>query len=250
MIPAVRHQAIVSRLRTLGGLSVGELADELGVSASTVRRDLSRMDHEGVVRRTYGGAVIADGLDEPLGEVAQENQGAKQRIADAAAGLIRDGMTVLIDVGSTSLALAERLRGRGLTIATPSLPAFQALTDDKDTQLFMLGGLYQSGYQCMTGPMTVEGLSQIRADIAVLGCSGISGEAMIWDTTLEQIPVKRAMMQVASKTVLLADSAKFPGKGSHAVGSLTTVACLVTDLADLGDLSDVLKPAGTQVIHV
>lgn len=250
MIPAVRHQSIMSALRERGGLSVGELAEVLEVSPSTIRRDLSMMEDEGILRRTFGGAVLSPERDDPIDEVRLANADAKRRIAAAAAGLVEDGMTVILDVGTSALAVAHELLGRSLTIVTASVPVFLLFAEEPAARLLLLGGGYRSDYRCTSGHMTVEALREVRADLSFMGCSGIAGDGMTRDTTLDQVSVKRAIAQSGSANVLLADATKFPGKGSYAVLPLTTMSHIVTDLDELGDLTETLATAGTGVLHV
>lgn len=249
MIPALRHQSILDSLRSHGGLSVAELADVLQVSPSTIRRDLSMLESEGTLHRTFGGAMLAGELDEPLDQVQLANTTAKDAIAAAAAGLVTDGMAVILDVGTSTLALAQRLLGRNLTIITASIPVFRLFADDPGSRLILLGGVFRADYQCTSGHMTAEALREVHADIAFLGCSGVSPDATIRDTTLDQVTVKRTILACADQTVLLADATKFPGKGSYSVASATTLTRLVTDLADLGPLAEPLASSGTEVIH-
>ncbi len=250
MIPALRHQSIMSALRERGGLSVGELAQVLEVSPSTIRRDLSLMEDEGILRRTFGGAVLSPERDDPIDEVRLANADAKRRIAVAAADLVEDGMTVILDVGTSALAVAHELLGRPLTIVTASVPVFLLFAEEPASRLLLLGGGYRSDYRCTSGQMTVEALREVRADLAFMGCSGVSGDGMTRDTTLDQVSVKRAIAQSSSANVLLADATKFPGKGPYAVLPLTTMRHIVTDLDDLGDLTETLATAGTGVLHV
>lgn len=248
MLPALRHQNILAAMRSRGGLSVADLAEDLGVSASTIRRDLSTLEDEGVLQRTFGGAVLLNDQDDPLDEVQLTNATAKHAIANAAAALIEDEMTVIIDIGSTTLATAQLLRGRGLTIVTASLPAFHLFEDDATASLLLLGGRFRSEYRCTAGQMTVDALTGIRADVALLGCSGVAHDGTIRDNTLDQVAVKRALINSAAQGVLLADRSKFPGKGTYAVAPLSSMATLVTDLPDSTALRQQLAGTDTRIV--
>lgn len=249
MIPAARRHSIVSALQSHGALSVGELAAVLEVSPSTIRRDLTLMEDEGALRRTFGGAMLTSEQDDPLHQVSLTNSGAKLAIAQRAAQMVGEGQTVILDIGSTALALADLLRGRGLTVVTSSLPVFTLFAQDPTARILLLGGGYRPDYECTSGHMTVAAIREIRADLAFLGCSGVSPDGTIRDTTLDQVDVKRAILGAADVSILLADGSKFPGKGSYAVAPVTSVTRLVTDERDLGILHQTLDSSGTDVIH-
>ncbi|MGV8846722.1 DeoR/GlpR family DNA-binding transcription regulator [Tessaracoccus sp.] len=249
MIPAVRHQRILRSLRHDGGQTVGDLATTLNVSSSTIRRDLSRMEYDGILQRTFGGAILTDEADEPIEQAHQANTDGKMDIALAASALITDGMTIILDVGSTTLALAEALRGRQLTIITASLPAFWLFTHEPQTRILLLGGSYRPDYQCTTGHMTVAALRDVHADIAFLGCTGVASDGTIRDNTADQVPIKRAIMAAADAAVLVCDSSKFPGQGTYTVGDVSALSHVVTNAPIPASLSKKLAGSGTEVLY-
>lgn len=249
MIPAVRQQRIVARLRQRGGQTVGDLAASLDVSPSTIRRDLSLMELEGVLRRSFGGAVLAPERDEPIGDAALTNREEKLAIATAAGRFVEDGMAVIIDVGSTALALATSLRGRELTIITASLPVFAVFAHEPSVRILLLGGGYSADYQCTTGHMTVNALKDVRADVAFLGCSGVSPGGDIRDNTADQVPVKRAIIAAAAASVLLSDATKYPGQGTYTVGAISDMAAVVTTAPLPVAVRKKLDISGTEVVY-
>ncbi len=249
MIPAVRQQSIVRSLQQRGSQTVGDLATSLKVSPSTIRRDLSLMEDSGLLRRSFGGAMLVE-RDDPIGQTHLTNTEAKVAIGAAASGLMGDGATVIIDIGSTALALAESLRGRDLTVITASLPVFGLLAHERRIRIILLGGGYRPDYQCTAGHLTVAALREVRADIAFLGCTGIAFNGMIRDNTADQVPVKRAILQSADESILLADATKFPGLGTYTVAHLEDLSRLVTNAPVSTPLRKRLAEAGTEVLHV
>ena len=249
MIPAVRHQRIARSLRQLGGQTVGELTSMLNVSLSTFRRDMTQMEDDGLLQRTFGGAILTDERDEPIGQAHQANAEGKLAIALAASHLVKDGMAVILDVGSTTLALAETLRGRPLTIITASLPVFSLFSQEPLTRILLLGGSYRPDYECTAGHITVAALREVHADIAFLGCTGISADGTIRDNTADQVPVKRAIMEAADTSVMLCDSSKFPGQGTYTVASASTLSHVVTDAPVPASLLKKLAVSGTEVLY-
>lgn len=223
------------RLRTDGATSVDDLARALGVSSATIRRDLQRLDAAGQVTRVHGGAVIpADGaedadLERPFADVAAAAAPEKREIARLAASLVTDGDVVLLDVGTTTQLLASELRGRQVTVMTASLAVLDVLRDDPAVELILLGGWVRRAYHSLVGVLTEDALRQVHADLAFLGASGVRRDGEVLDTTLVEVPVKRALIDAADRAVLLADRHKFPGTGKLRVCGIADLGVLITN---------------------
>lgn len=247
MLTATRQAEILRVLRTSGEASVDTLAARFDVSRSTIRRDLNALSAEGLLRRVRGGGSIeADAV--PFREVAAQHPQEKERIAAAAAELVTDGSVVLVDIGTTAALLARRLRGKRLTVLTSSLPVVDLLREDEGIELVVLGGVVRRNYYSMVGALTEQALGQLRAHVCFLGTSGVTPAGLVLDSTGIEVPVKRAMIASAERTVLLADTSKFPGAGLLGVCGPEQIDTLVTnedaDAATLGRF----RAAGTEVI--
>lgn len=222
----------------------------LGVSSATIRRDLAELDDAGLLRRVHGGAAPAlpVEIDRPYEEAADDAASEKARIARAAARLVRDGDTVLLDIGTTTGALARQLRGRRVTVITPSLAVLDVLRDDPVVDVVLLGGFVRRAYHSLVGPLTEDALRRVSASIVFLGTSGIDTEGWLLDNTSVEVPTKRRLVESGGRVVLLADHTKFPGKGSIRVCDFASVSVLVTtDLADPRTL-DLARATGTEVL--
>ncbi|MCU1538361.1 MAG: ArsR family transcriptional regulator [Humibacillus sp.] len=227
-----RHLEIVQRLKVHGVTSVEDLARSFGVSTSTIRRDLQLLDASGQLVRVNGGAVSpADDADvtRPFATVAAAHVESKRAVARRAAALVDDGATVLLDIGTTTHLLALELRGRPLTVVTASLAVLDALRDDGVVELVLLGGFVRRTYHSMVGVLTEDALRQVHADIAFLGASGVRGDGTVLDTTLVEVPVKRALLGAADRAVLLTDLHKFPGTGTLRVCGPEKLSAVVTN---------------------
>lgn len=247
---AQRHSAIVERVREGGIVTVDELSTCLRVSPSTIRRDLVDLDRAGVVRRVHGGAAVARLLgadaDLPFGTVARADAAAKDAVARCAASLVPDGAVVGVDIGTTTRLVARHLRGRSVTVVTSSLAVVDELRDDDRVELIVLGGLLRRAYHSLVGVLTEDALSQLQLDVAVLGTSGVAGGFLL-DTTLVEVPAKRALIRSAKRVVVAADSHKFPGSGRLRVCPVSAVDTLITN-ADAGEAVDGCRDAGVEVI--
>ncbi len=248
----LRELTILEHLRESRAATVSDLATATGSSIATIRRDLQRLDEAGLVRRTHGGAALTEQGegDAPFPSVVSVNLAAKLRIANAAAGGIHDGQTVILDIGTTTLQLARLLRGRGLTVITSNLAAFDVLRDDTDTHIVLLPGDFDPVYQCVHGHLTTESLRLVRADHAFLGVSGISAGGDLRDTTIAQVPIKEAMAGACDAVTVLADASKFPGSGTGRIALPPSVVRVITDAEPPVTASAALAARSVEVLVV
>ena len=231
MKSADRRRLVVDLLREDGQVAVADLAAATGASEMTVRRDLDQLAARGILRRVHGGAVPAapSGVEPPFDTRLTESAPAKRAIAAAAAGLVRDGETVVLDSGTTALEVARRLRGRPVTVLPLSLHAARELADDPEIRLLLPGGEPRPGEQALVGPLTLASLRALRFDVALLSPCAFSLEAGLTAFDLDDAEVKRQALAVSARSVVLADSAKW-GKAALAhVCAADRPDVLVTD---------------------
>jgi DeoR/GlpR family transcriptional regulator of sugar metabolism len=212
VLAAQRRQLILTAVRSGRGAGVVELAQRFDVSEMTVRRDLAALARDGKLTRVHGGAV-SDREEPPFAEIVVERHEAKARIGTAAAELVVDGMTIMIDIGTTTLELARRLRGRKLTIVTSNLAVMEELLPEETIDLVLLGGVVRRNYRSVVGILAEDALRQLSADIAFLGASGVREDMSVMDSTMVEVPIKRGMIASAERAVLLADEQKFSMSG-------------------------------------
>lgn len=250
MLRERREAEIVRALRHTGPATVSDLTRLLGVSPSTVRRDLDRMDTDGMLQRVRGGARIGDDadIDRPFVRVADQDASDKLAVADRAAELVRDGQVLLLDIGTTVACLAERLRGRPLTVITSNLAVLDVLQDDPGIELVLLGGVVRQTYRSMVGLLTENALGQVRADLAFLGTSGVLEQGQVLDTTQVEVPVKRSLMAAADRTVLLADRHKFPGSGALRICDLADLDVVVSNPGIPDSIGGYCRRSGVQLV--
>jgi DeoR/GlpR family transcriptional regulator of sugar metabolism len=228
MFPAQRREHILRSVHT-GAAHVSELATSLGVSEMTVRRDLAELEREGKLTRVHGGAVRS-AAEPAFADIVIERLEHKDRIGALAAGLVADGQTIMLDIGTTTLQVARHLRGRTLTVITSNLAAYEELLPETTIELVLLGGIVRRNYRSLVGVLAEDALRQLRADVAFIGASGIEKDDLaVVDTTMVEVPIKRAMMAAAARSVLVADSAKFGMQGVVRVCGVEALDAFVTD---------------------
>ncbi|MEU8225007.1 DeoR/GlpR family DNA-binding transcription regulator [Kribbella sp. NPDC048915] len=247
MLPKQRQDRIVRELRADGAGGVKVLAAKLGVSEATIRRDLEQLHAEGRLTRVYGGALPVDG-DEPFADVAAVHAEEKDRIARRAAELVCDGESVLLDIGTTALRVAQHLHGRSLTVVTSNLAVLEELQSDEQIELIVLGGFVRRTYRSLVGYLTEESLRQIHVDWLFLGTSGVRPDGRVMDSTMIEVPVKRAMIRAADRVVLLADRTKFPGHGVARVCEPGELSMVVTEPEADESTRAQLTEAGVEVV--
>ncbi|ADB50984.1 DeoR/GlpR family DNA-binding transcription regulator [Conexibacter woesei] len=247
MLAQQRQDRIARTLRAEGPAAVSTLAERLGVSQATVRRDLLELERQGRLTRVYGGAVSSAEHDEPFADVATVRVPEKDAIAARAATLIADGETVLLDIGTTAHRFARRLHGRAITVVTSSLAVCDELRDDEAIELIVLGGTFRRSYRSLVGFLTEDALRQIHADRVFLGTSGVRPDGSVLDTTSIEVPVKRAMIAAADQVVLLADATKFPGRGLARVCGPEQLDVVVTDASGNAPALAALGEAGVEI---
>jgi len=246
MLPAQRRQAILRAVRS-GTAHVTALAETFGVSEMTVRRDLHALARDGKLERVRGGAVNVES-ERPFSEIVVERLEAKDRIGRAAAALVEDGQTAMIDIGTTTLQAARHLRGRSLTVITTNLAAYEELLPEPGIELVLPGGVVRRNYRSLVGMLAEDTLRRLRADIAFIGTSGIDADLAVWDTTMVEVPIKRAMIAASQRTVLLADAAKFDMDAMVRVCEASELDAIVTDERLPAKRRKALERAGVEVI--
>lgn len=251
MKSAERQRIIVERLRGTEQVGVGELAGATGASEMTVRRDLDHLAARGVLRRVHGGAVAASpsGIEPPFAARATVAADAKRAIAAAAAELISDGETIVLDSGTTALEVARLLRDRAVTVLPLSLHAARELADAPRVRLLLPGGEPRPGEQALVGPLTLASLRALRFDVAVLSPCAFGLETGLTAFDLDDAAVKRQAMAVSARTIVLADSAKWDRAALAHVCPADRADVLITDPGAPEDQRVALAERGV-LVHV
>ncbi len=228
-----RQEQIVTLVNEVGSITVAELSDQFGVSEATVRRDLIALTERNLVRRTHGGIMRIGTVattESPIILRQGEHAAEKERIGAAAAGLIRNGETLLLAGGSTGLAVARHLdRHSNLTIITESLLVVQELLRQGHHRLIMLGGMIDADEQAVRGTLARQMLEQLCVDKIIIGARAVSVKRGISAETPEEAEFLRAFLNCGDQAILVTDSSKFHLSALAQLAPLTAVQTLVTD---------------------
>ncbi len=224
-----------------GSVEVDAIAQELDVSRETIRRDLSALASQGLVRRTRGGATAPGGslTELDLSVRGTEHHAAKVAIARyVGACLVEDGTSVALDTGTTAKEIAHALRGRKITVVTPSLPVINELAGT-DTTVLVVGGVLRSRSLGTVGPIAEQTARQFQCDLAFISAPAITPEVGLMDTDLDGVAVKQSLLERAARGYAVLDHTKLGRTAFTTVCPAHALTGIVTDdAADPADLHD------------
>lgn len=236
LLPDDRRQYILQQLDHNGSVRNTWLADQLGVTPITIRRDLRTLAAEGLLRLVHGGATI--GLarvpltaDEDLVTKRAENTSAKQRVADKALTLINSGDIIALNSGSTVEIIASSLPTTitDLTVATMALNVATTMARHSGSTLILAGGMLRPGSQAFVGPEAVRLLSSLRIDLGFFGATAVDVEAGWTHPDSVEVETNKALFEVSTKRYLVADSTKFGRSAIWHIADLDAFDALIVD---------------------
>jgi DeoR family transcriptional regulator of aga operon len=254
--PAVRRERLLAHITQRGFVRVTDAAEDLGVSTVTVRADLAALDAAGGILRVHGGAMPRGGRSaaESSFESSLEKQSAAKRaIGTRAAALVASGSSVVLDVGTTALAVAHALVERtdlddvlivtnGLTIALALEPAMPRFT------VVVTGGTLRPLQHSLVNPFASQFLEALHADISFIGCNGVHVERGVTNINLPEAEVKQRMVLSSTRRILIADASKLGVARLGTVGALSDFHTLITAGAAHEGAVAQLRRAGLEVV--
>jgi len=244
-----RRGRLLDLIRVRGFAALEELVRELGVSESTVRRDLDALEEQGSAKRTHGGVLYAGGMPRlaEFDERQPANWAAKRAIAAKAAEVIADGETVLLDGGTTTYEVARLLVGRSLQVVTNSLPVANLFAAEARTDLVLLGGYVSPRTGVCLGPYANELLGRLHVTTTVLSAAGIAAEGL-FNSHLLLAETEQAMLRAAGRVIVVADSSKFGQKSLTLVSALDAIDVFVSDEELPASWRQAIASAGAELI--
>jgi DeoR family fructose operon transcriptional repressor len=252
MFAEQRQQRIVEQARLAGRVDVAELAAELAVTPETVRRDLTVLERQGVLRRVHGGAMPVERLGFEPGLAARDavRRAEKERIAKAALSELPVEGSILLDAGTTTARLAEAMpASRDLIVVTNSLPIALTLSVRPGLTVRLVGGRVRGRTQAVVDDWALRVLGDTYVDVAFVGTNGITVERGLTTPDPAEAAVKQAMLAAARRVVVLADHTKVGATHFARFGGLRDVAMLITDSGLDADVAARLEAAGPTVVR-
>ena len=249
MFAEERRNRLLELVRSRRFVALPELAEQLAVSESTVRRDVNYLEEQGSARRIHGGVLYAGGSPKwPHFDACQPaHWELKRAIAQKAVSLIEDGDTVLLDGGSTTFEVARLLLGRLLHIVTNSLPVANLFAADANSDLVLIGGNICPRSGVARGPLADEMLAKVRVRKTVMSTAAVSEEGL-FNNNLLLIGTERAMMRAADTVIVVVDSTKFGRRSLGHVCPLEDIGHMVVDSALDGDWREKIVAAGVDLL--
>lgn len=250
MLQSQRDRAILEQLTRQGTARIEELARQLSVSDETVRRAVKRLERLGSVTRVHGGVHLRDVLAEPsLSLRLGVNPVAKRRIAARVAGLVENGSSLFLDVGSTTAFVAQALREhRELLVVTNSLSVAQALTGRGGNRVFMAGGELRPHDGGAFGAEALAFVRRFRVRHAILTAAAVDAQAGFMLNDMQEAEFSRAIIDCAEIATIAADATKFGAPAPMCIAEPLAFDRLVTDAAPKGPLAELLQASGVEVI--
>ena len=245
-----RHARLEAYLQNAEFASLEELAAHVGVSVSTVRRDVAALEENGMIRRTHGGARLIQPpkSDEFVFNVRDTKQaGEKDALGRVCAGLLQAGQTVILDSGTTCFHVAKHLDDRIAQVITNSLPIANLFSGSSRNEVHLSGGVIYPRLGTLVGPHAVETFSRMHADVAVLSGSGIAADG-IYNSHALLVDIQRAMMAGAAKIIFCFDHTKFGRRSTFFLTDLAPIDVVVTDAHAPADLVAALREKGIEVV--
>lgn len=230
MFAEERKTEILQLIESGKPVKVGMLSQRFEVSESTIRRDLQELEDAGLLQRTHGGAIsVQSSFELSYQEKEIRYMEEKQKIAKAAAELVKEGETVFLDTGTTTLQIAYALRGKAITVATNNMDLAQVFIDDPKVEVVVLGGIFRKSTRSLVGYLTNEMLSRLHFDKVFLAANAVDPEFGVTTPNLNEAETKRHMVRAGKEVILVVDHSKLWEKALCQICSMSEVNLLLTD---------------------
>ena len=253
MLIEERRQHVLARIQRDGRVLVGDLSDQLGISRITIRKDLEHLQAKGLIQRTHGGALALQSgalFDPSLLEKEKLHQKEKQRIAEAAVRLVKEGQCVLLDSGTTTTAIARALRQFSrLTVITNAVNIAAELSNT-DFEVILTGGTLRKNSFSLVGPPAEDHLRDMHADILFLGVDGFDPKTGVTTPNVLESRVNRAMVHASQTVVAVCDSTKFGRSSLALIVPTAEIDVVITDTDLAPEYAQALKNSGISLTLV
>jgi len=252
MLAAERRNLILEKVHENKKVIVSELSKEFDVSEETIRRDLDKLEEDGHVIKSYGGAVINEkgSIDLPFNVRWKSNTQGKQKIAELISQQIEDGDHIILVASTTAVFIAKNIKQkRHLTVVTNSIEILLELADVSGWDIIATGGLLKAGSMSLLGKKAEDGISSYYVDKAFISCKGIDLKKGVTDGNDETGGVKQNMLSAAGRVYLAADSSKFGKTALSKICGLSDVDVIVTDKKPDGPWLEAFEKMGIECLY-
>lgn len=248
-----RRANILDQLEKMGEVYVQELSKNFNISEVTIRNDLLLLEKKGLLIKTRGGAIKkkSSNFDLELNQKLKKNFKEKQKIGLKAIEFVKNGDTIVLDSGSTTLAIAKNLKKfKNIKVITNSLPITEEIADFKGVEVILLGGILRKEMRSLVGPTTENNLKDYNCDIAFIGVDGIDVNYGISTPIMYEAVLSKIMIDIAKKSVIVCDSSKFKKRSFAKISDLSSVDVLITDKEIPADDKSSLEQMNIELVLV
>ena len=232
MLPTERRQLVIDKLQKEKKVVVSELSAFFQVSEETIRRDLDKLEKDGIAIKGYGGAVLNEDTkaDMPFNVRKKKNLQGKRKIGEIIETLVSDGEHIIVDPSTTAVSIVKALsQKKDLTIITNSIEVLVELAGDANWNVISSGGNLVGNYLALAGPKAIENISSYYVDKAIISCKGLDKNGGITDANELFSQVKKTMLQSAKQRILAVDHTKFDNIALSRICAITEIDIVVTD---------------------
>ena len=251
MLAIERRNEILLKLQEERKVVVSDLSQQYNVTEETIRRDLEKLENEGLAKKTYGGAVLNDSFNTDLPYTVRKkaNVESKQRIAEVIAAMIEDGDHLILDASSTALFIAKRMKDKkNITVITNSVEILLELSDRNGWKILSTGGRLTEGGLALVGYQAERMVSTFHVDYAIFSCKGMDQERGLTDANESDAQIKKMIVKAAKKSILAVDHSKFDKISFTQVCELSEIDMVVTDKEPSESWKQTLASAGIELV--
>ncbi|WP_111559178.1 DeoR/GlpR family DNA-binding transcription regulator [Paracoccus sediminilitoris] len=250
MSQSFRQPQILEIARRDGKVTVEGLADHFGVTLQTIRRDLSELADTGRLERVHGGAILSSGVANIGYEDRRAlHQDAKTRIARACAAEVPENISLFLNIGTSTEAVARELLGhRNMLVVTNNINVANILAANPDCDVIVTGGSLRRSDGGLVGSLAAQTIQQFKFDLAVIGCSALDRDGDMLDFDIQEVGVSQTILRQSRRTFLVADHSKLTRSAPARIASLSQVNCLFTDKALPRDLTQACQDWQTRIV--
>lgn len=252
MLAIERRNKIFEKLQAERRVVVSELSQKYGVSEETIRRDLEKLENDGLAIKSYGGAVLNENanLDLPFNVRKNRNVIGKQKIAELVCSLVKDGSTIMLDASSTDVYIARALKDKNnLTLITNSIEILVEFFDVPNVNVLSTGGTMRMGTLALVGHQTDKMLKSYHVEKTIISVKGLDLEVGLTDSDELHATNKGTMLKAAKEKILAVDSSKFGRKAFISVANLEDITTVITDEKPSEEWLQAFEDAGIKCIY-